>query len=102
MVVAAVVMWYNDGMAINIVKENYKNDDDMDAIMIEVANGDLRALRGIMKSYKFADVSGVIAFAIGILDKAHGQPIAVVNEDGNYIKYTPADSLRRDDDDANA
>lgn len=85
-------------MAINITKDNYQNDDGMDAVSIEIANGDLKALRGIAHSYRLNDVSDVIAFAIGILDKAHGQPVAVVDEDGHYIKYKPADSLRRDDD----
>ncbi|MBQ3348582.1 hypothetical protein IJG90_03650 [Candidatus Saccharibacteria bacterium] len=85
-------------MAINIVRENYQNNDGMDAVSIEVANGDLKALRGIAHSYRLNDVADVIAFAIGILDKAHGQPVAVVDEDGHYIKYKPADSLRRDDD----
>lgn len=94
-------MWrrcYNVIMAINIVKDNYKNDDGMEAVSIEIANGDLKALRWIAQSYRLADVSDVIAFAIGILDKAHGQPVAVVDEDGHYIKYKPADSLRRSDD----
>lgn len=84
-------------MAINIVKDNYKNDDGMEAVSIEVANGDLKALKGIANSYRLNNVTDVIAFAIGILDKAHGQPVAVVDEDGRYIKYKPADSLRRND-----
>ena len=81
-------------MAINIVKDNYKNDNGLDAMNIEIANGDLKALNDIARDYQLADKTSVIAFAIGVLKKAHGQPVAVVNEDGQYTKFKPADSLR--------
>lgn len=90
-----MIQYYQEVMAINIISDEHINDAGLNAIDLEIANGDLEALTEIAKDYDLADRSDVIAFAIGVLKKAHGGPIAVVDKDGRYNKFKPSDSLRR-------
>lgn len=84
-------------MAINILRENYKNDDDMDAVTLEIANGDLRALKEITNSYGVNDITDIIAFAIGVMKESDGRPVAATRVDGSMRKFVPADSIRKND-----
>lgn len=61
---------------------------------IKLTNGDFRALKEVAEAYGLKDESDVIAFAIGVLNEANGKPIAVQKEDGQIIKFLPADSLQ--------
>lgn len=84
-------------MAINILKTDYKNDDDQEAVSIEIANGDLRALKEITNSYGVNDITDIIAFAIGVMKESDGRPIAATRVDGSMRKFVPADSIRKND-----
>lgn len=84
-------------MAINILKSDYKNGNDMTSTSIEVANGDLEALKEITDDYKLSDITDTIAFAIGILKKAGGRPIGIVHRDGRVDKYLPAERIMKND-----
>jgi len=72
-------------MAINILQTKQPNKDGVDAIRIEIANGDLAALEDIVVKYGMQ----IIAFAIGVLKEANGTPIAVPQKDGRVIKFMP-------------
>lgn len=62
---------------------------------ITVTNGDLQALRKIAQDYHLADETDVIAFAIGVLNRAEGRGISVEQTDGSIVKFIPADKLRK-------
>ncbi len=76
-------------MAINILQTKQPNKDGVDAIRIEIANGDLAALEDIVVKYGMQDARDIIAFAIGVLKEANGTPIAVPQKDGRVIKFMP-------------
>jgi hypothetical protein len=61
---------------------------------ITISNGDLQALKKIARDYGIVDESYVIVFAIGILSRANGKPIAIEQPDGSTIKFVPSDKLR--------
>lgn len=82
-------------MAINILKDNYKNEDGVDAVQVEIANGDLRALKEITDDYKVNDITDVIAFAIGVMKEAEGRPIAATRVDGTLRQFMPSESIRK-------
>lgn len=76
-------------MAINILKSKHKNGDGLDAIELEIANGDLAALEDIIEKYDVQDARDIIAFAIGVLKEADGRPVAAIKEDGRINKFVP-------------
>lgn len=82
-------------MAINILKNNYTNGADQDAMSLEIANGDLAALREVSEKYGVRDEGDMIAFAIGVLKEADGRPIAATKEDGRLMKFIPARSITK-------
>lgn len=84
-------------MAINILESNYKNNDNQDAIKVEIANGDLRALNEIVEEYGVNDITDVIAFAIGVMKESEGRPIAATRVDGTMRKFMPSESIRKND-----
>lgn len=79
-------------MAINILQSNYKNEADQDAVSIEIANGDLRALKEIAEAYDITDITDIIAFAIAVMKESDGRPIAATRVDGSMRKFIPARS----------
>jgi len=97
MFVVLVVVWYNGSMAINILDDNYKNGDGQDAAKIEIANGDLRALKDVAEAYNVNDITDVIAFAIGVMKEADGRPIAAQKVDGTLKKFMPAESITKNE-----
>lgn len=82
-------------MAINILKDNYQNEDGQDAAKIEIANGDLRALREVADAYNVNDITDAIAFAIGVMKEADGRPIAAQRVDGTLRPFMPSESIIR-------
>ncbi len=82
-------VWYNESMAINILQHKQPNQDGIDAIRVEIANGDLAALEDIIAKYGVRDARDIIAFSIGVLKEADGSPIAVQQKDGRIIKFIP-------------
>lgn len=83
-------------MAITLIKSEHKNTESVDAVDIEIANGDLRALKSIKDEYRLASIEDVLAFAIGVLDKASGKPITVTHDDGSTARYMPASEIKKD------
>lgn len=79
-------------MAINILNNNYTNDDGQDAVSIEIANGDLRALNEITEKYGVNDLTDTIAFAIAVMKESDGRPIAATRSDGTMRQLIPAKS----------
>lgn len=61
---------------------------------ITITNGDFQALKKIAADYNITDESDVIAFAIGILNKANGRAVSIEQNDGSIIRFMPADKLR--------
>lgn len=61
---------------------------------ITITNGDFQALRKIASDYNISDESDVIAFAIGILERANGRAVSIEQDDGSIVKFIPADKLR--------
>ncbi|MCM1218209.1 MAG: hypothetical protein NC548_27300 [Lachnospiraceae bacterium] len=82
-------------MAINILKDNYQKDG-LDAMQIEIANGDLAALKEATEKYGVHDITDMMAFAIGVLNKADGGPVAVVDEGGRFTKFIPSKAITKD------
>lgn len=82
-------------MAINILKDHYKNKEGQDAAEIEIANGDLRALRELADVYNVNDITDIIAFAIGVMKEAEGRPLAAQRVDGTLRKFLPAESITK-------
>ena len=76
-------------MAINILQSKQPNQDGVDAIRVEIANGDLEALEDIISKYNVQDARDIIAFSIGVLKEADGLPIAIHKKDGHIIKFVP-------------
>jgi len=85
-------------MAINILKTGYKNDDGQDAVQVEIANGDLRALNEITDKYGVHDLTDIIAFAIAIMKESDGRPVAVTTADGLLRQFIPAKPTKQNDD----
>lgn len=83
-------------MAINILKDNYQKDG-LDAMQLEIANGDLAALKSATEKYGVRDVTDMVAFAIGLLNEADGRPVAATDKDGRLIKFMPSKALIKDD-----
>ena len=83
-------------MAINIIKENYQNGDGQDATKIEIANGDLAALKAATEQYGVRDITDMIAFSIGLLNEAAGRPVAAPDKDGRLIKFMPSKAITKD------
>lgn len=77
-------------MAINILRSNYKNDDNQDAVTVEIANGDLRALNEITEKYGVSDLTDIIAFAIAVMKESDGRPVAATRVDGTMRQFIPA------------
>lgn len=86
---------YNEGMAINILQDVHKREDGVDAVEIEIANGDLHALQEITNAYGVNDITDVIAFAIGVMKESEGRPIAATRVDGTLRQLMPSESLKR-------
>ncbi len=82
-------------MAINILKQDYQNDDGLDAIQLEIANGDLAVLKKATDSYGVHDVTDMIAFAIAVLNEADGRPVAATNKSGQLVKFMPSAAITR-------
>lgn len=61
---------------------------------IKITNGDFQALKKIAADYGLSDETDVIAFALGVLNRAKGKAISVEQEDGSVIKFIPSDKLR--------
>lgn len=61
---------------------------------ITITNGDFQALKKIAQDYKIANEEDVITFAIGILSKADGRPVAIEKPDGTSEKFMPAEKLK--------
>lgn len=61
---------------------------------VTITNGDFQALKKIAKDYGITNEVDVITFAIGILSKANGKPVAVELLDGTTVKFLPADKLK--------
>ncbi|MDR0887470.1 MAG: hypothetical protein LBM97_02155 [Candidatus Nomurabacteria bacterium] len=57
-----------------------------------IGNGDFEALNRIKDAYKLKSTDDVIAFAIAVLDKANGNPIAITTPTGSLSKFMPAES----------
>lgn len=83
-------------MAINILQTKQPNQDGVDAIRVEIANGDLAALEDIISKYEVRDARDIIAFSIGLLKEADGAPLAIQQKDGRFIKFMPK-ALQKDD-----
>lgn len=83
-------------MAIDILKENYQKGG-MDAMQLEIANGDLAALKSATEKYGVKDVALMIAFAIGVLNEADGRPVAATDKDGRLVRFMPSKAIIRDD-----
>lgn len=83
-------------MAINVLEKNCKNENGVNAVKIEIANGDLEALESIQHDYGLDNIEDVIAFAIGFLKEANGRVVAVAKEDGTFAKFLPAKSRGKD------
>lgn len=83
-------------MAVNILQQKQPNQDGVDAIRVEIANGDLAALEDIIDKYGVQDARDIIAFAIGVLKEADGAPLAIPQKDGRIIKFMPK-ALQKDD-----
>lgn len=88
--------WYNGGMAINILKDNYQKGG-FDAVELEIANGDLAALKNATEKYGVRDITDMIAFAIGLLDEADGRPVAATDKDGRLMKFIPSKAITKND-----
>lgn len=85
-------------MAINILNSNYKNDAGQDAVKVEIANGDLRALNEITEKYGVNDLTDIIAFAIAVMKESDGRPVAATRVDGSMRKFIPAKHPIKNDD----
>lgn len=83
-------------MAINILKDNYQKDG-LDAVQLEIANGDLAALKSATDKYGVRDITDMIAFAIGLLNEADGRPVAAMDKNGRLIKFIPSKAITKDD-----
>lgn len=83
-------------MAINILKDNYQKDG-LDAVQLEIANGDLAALKSATDKYGVRGITDMIAFAIGVLNEADGRPVAATDKDGRLIKFIPSKTITKDD-----
>ena len=83
-------------MAITITKSEHINAKSVNAIELEIANGDLKALGSIKDKYRLASIEDVLAFAIGVLDKANGKPVAVTHDDGSTVRYMPSSGIKKD------
>lgn len=77
-------------MAINILESNYTNDAGQDAVKVEIANGDLRALNEITEKYGVNDLTDIIAFAIAVMKESDGRPVAAIRVDGTMRQLIPA------------
>ncbi len=86
--------WYNEGMAINILNGEHTNDAGQEAIDIQIANGDLHALKEVMEAYDVTDITDIIAFAIAVMKKSAGRPIAATMVDGSTKKFIPSASVK--------
>lgn len=84
-------------MAINILESNYKNDDGLDAVKVEIANGDLRALNEVTEKYGVNDLTDIIAFAIAVMKESDGRPVAATRVDGSMRKFIPAKHTLKND-----
>ena len=73
-----------------VIKEDFTDVEGK----IKLTNGDFQALRKIAADYGLSDESDVIAFALGILNRAKGKAISVEQEDGSTIRFIPSDKLR--------
>lgn len=83
-------------MAINILESNYKNEDGLDAVKVEIANGDLRALNEVTEKYGVNDLTDIIAFAIAVMKESDGRPVAATRVDGSMRKFIPAKHTLKD------
>lgn len=84
-------------MAINILENNYKNDDGQNAVKVEIANGDLRALNEITEKYGVNDLTDIIAFAIAVMKESDGRPVAATRVDGSMRMFIPAKPIKQND-----
>lgn len=82
-------------MAINIIKEKTKNEDGVDYMQVEIANGDLRALEEIVDAYDVNDITDAIAFAISVMKESAGRPIAATRVDGTLRPFMPSGAIRK-------
>lgn len=84
-------------MAINILRNHYKNDDSQEAVTVEIANGDLRALNEITEKYGVNDLTDIIAFAIAVMKESDGRPVAATRVDGSMRQFIPAKPTTEND-----
>lgn len=82
-------------MAINILQPKQLNKDGVEAIQLEIANGDLAALEDIVEKYGVRDTRDIIAFAINVLKEADGRPIAATKPGGQIIKFMPSEAIQK-------
>jgi hypothetical protein len=61
---------------------------------ITITNGDFQAFKKIAKDYNITNEEDVITFAIGVLSKANGRPVAIEQADGTLAKFLPAEKLK--------
>lgn len=86
------IVYYGDNNLFNMAvsKEDFTEVDGK----IKLTNGDFQALKKIAADYGLTDESDVIAFALGILNRAKGKAISVEQDDGSTIRFIPSDKLR--------
>lgn len=82
-------------MAINIIRDVHQKEDGVDAVEIEIANGDLRALQEITNAYGVNDITDIIAFAISVMKESEGRPVAATRVDGTLRQLMPSESIKR-------
>ena len=72
-----------------------KKSEDEQKIELEVNNGDLQALKEIIKSWGFADETKALRFGIAILAKASsgGNNKIYIDENGDKVSLVPGEGL---------
>lgn len=72
-----------------------KKSGDDQKIEIEVNNGDLQALKQIIKDWGFADEAKALRFGIAVLVKAStgGKNKVYIDENGDKVSLVPGEGL---------
>jgi hypothetical protein len=81
-------------MAISRKGKEYKNDNNAPALDLSIANGDLNALKAVVKKWRFKNEESALRFAIAILTKSEKGVLSISGE-----AVFPTNQLLKDDED---
>lgn len=64
-----------------------------DGVLFDVNNGDLAAIRDIVKRLGFKDEESVFRFALAVLSKSATRSLIITDQNGARLPLTPSEGL---------